>query len=96
MTEWKLSRYSLGEQPDGMQLGKVHLLDARLRLPRLDAANVLTTPLRISPLGKPAIDITPMSNILDNDVRRLCIHLIHDAVIPDSQAVQTLSTLQFS
>jgi hypothetical protein len=93
--EWKLSGYSLGEQPDGMQQGKVHFQEQSYSS-RPDASNVLKTPSKISPLGKPAIDIPPMSNILDNDVQRLCIHLIHDTVIPDSQAVQTLSTLQFS
>ena len=31
MMEWKLTRYSLGEQPDGMQQGKVHFQDTELR-----------------------------------------------------------------
>lgn len=54
-----------------------------------------TTPYT-PPLGKPAIDIPSMPNVLHNDVQCLRIYLIHDAVIPDSQAVQTISPLQFS
>lgn len=63
--------------------------------PRAQETNVIQIPQSL-PLREPAIYIASMPNVLHDDVQRLCIHLIHDAVIPDSQAVQTLSPLQFS
>ena len=35
-----------------------------------------------------------MPNILHNDMQLLRIYLIHNAVVPDTQAVQTFSALQ--
>jgi hypothetical protein len=45
------------------------------------------------PLGKPAIDIPSMPDILHENVPGLRIYLIYNAVISDPQAIQPLGAL---
>ena len=52
--------------------------------------------VRRSTLAKQAIHVTPMANVLHGDVQRVRVHLVHNSVIPNPKAVQTLGSLQLS
>ena len=64
----------------------------QLTSPRADEAIGIFGSLR-PPLGKAAIHVSSMPDILHENVSSLRIYLIHNAVISDPQAIQTLGTL---